>query len=78
MVKYTEEEINKLKEIISGVNKTGNIPGNDRNLVWNRYKEITGSTEPQPCNCRGAGSHWYRATHAIASYLDKLEGNEVV
>ena len=78
MVEYTEKEIAQMKQILSVINNTGNIPNNHQGLIWNRYKQITGSKEKQPCSCPSAAKHWYKATMAIAKYLDKLEGNEIV
>jgi hypothetical protein len=79
MVKYTKEEIKQLKEISLEINNTGDIPHNHKGLVWNRYKEISGNLkEPRPCNCKGSAAHWYKASMAIATYLDELEGNETI
>tara|TARA_R110000868_G_scaffold389003_2_gene658159 strand:- start:8 stop:241 length:234 start_codon:yes stop_codon:yes gene_type:complete len=77
MVKYTEEEIAQMKQILSNIGR--GIPKHLTSLWWKRYKEISGnSKEPQPCTCPKAANLWYKASTAIARYLDDLEGNEIV
>ena len=67
MVKYTEEEFKEIKEKINSI--TNMIPSSLATWVWNTYKDITGSREPQPCSCGSAGNLWRKATEAIRAFV---------
>ena len=67
MVKYTEEEFQEIKDKINSI--TNNIPSNLTNWIWNTYKDILGSNEPQPCNCGSSGRLWLKAVETIRTYV---------
>ncbi len=69
MVKYTEEEFKEIKEKINSI--TNMIPSSLATWVWNTYKDITGSREPQPCSCGSAARLWRKATEAIRTYVNE-------
>ena len=67
MVKYTEEEFQEIKDKINSI--TNNIPSGLTNWIWNTYKDISGSNEPQPCSCGSAGRLWLKAAETIRTYV---------
>ena len=69
MVKYTEEEFKEIKEKINSI--TNMIPSSLATWVWNTYKDIKGSREPQPCSCGSAARLWRKATEAIRTYVNE-------
>jgi len=67
MVKYTEEQFKEIKEKIDSI--TNMIPSNMASWIWNTYKDITGSREPQPCSCGSSARLWRKATEVIRTYV---------
>jgi hypothetical protein len=72
MVEFTEEELKKIKHNMSQI---GNyIPKQLAKFVWDTYKRITDSREPQPCNCGSSGNQWRKAVITIQKYLEDVSG----
>ena len=69
---YTEEEYRELKATTDAI--TTHIPNDKMGWVWNNYKKITKSNEPQPCSCGSAAGHWRRAVDEIRNFITKVEG----
>ena len=69
MVKHTEEQIKEIKEKINSI--TTMIPESMAQWVWNTYKDITGSREPQPCSCGSSGKLWRKAVDEIKSFVNE-------
>jgi len=67
MVKYTEEEFKEIKDKINSI--TNMIPSGMATWIWNTYKDIKGSREPQPCSCGSAGNLWRKAVDEIKNYV---------
>lgn len=64
---YTPEEFNRLKEMLGVINT--HIPTELASEVWNNYKRIQNSTEPQPCSCGSSASLWRKAVDTIRNYV---------
>jgi len=73
MVKFTEEELQRVKDNMSKINNY--IPKQLAKFVWDTYKKIEGSREPQPCNCGSSGNQWRKAVTVIHKYLEDVNGN---
>ena len=71
---YTEAEYTELKNVADAI--SAYIPNDKMGFIWNNYKKITKSTEPQPCSCGSAASHWRRAVDEIKRFIDKVEGED--
>jgi len=67
--KYNKEELQQIKLNLDRI--TDRIPNDLSSWVWNTYKEITGSREPQPCTsgCPSAGKLWRKAVDTIREYV---------
>jgi hypothetical protein len=65
---YTEEEFNRLKQILSRI--TSHIPTELATEVWNNYKRISKSNENQPCNCGSSAGLWRKAVDTIHNYVN--------
>lgn len=70
---YSEVEYLELKSIINSI--TTHIPTDRMGWIWDNYKRITKSTEPQPCSCGSAAGHWRRATDTIRNFVENTEKN---
>lgn len=63
-------EINK-EEIVELANKiTTYIPKDLMSSVWENYKKISGSKEPQPCSCPSSAGLWRKAMTTIRDYAE--------
>lgn len=70
-MEYTTEEITELKQKMASVGSY--LPKELTGYVWNNYKKISGSKEPQPCNCPSSGNLWRKALTTINEFLTKNE-----
>ena len=68
---YTEMEFNEVKEVLANI--TTHIPSDKMSWIWNNYKKVTNSTEPQPCSCGSAAGHWKRAVETLRDFVTKVE-----
>tara|TARA_R100000664_G_C2622562_1_gene55879 strand:+ start:240 stop:455 length:216 start_codon:yes stop_codon:yes gene_type:complete len=68
-MKYTEEQIKEIKDKINSI--TTMIPESMTQWVWNTYKDISGSNEPQPCSCGSAGRLWRKAVEEIKAFVNE-------
>ncbi len=48
---------------------TNMIPSSMATWIWNTYKDISGSREPQPCTCGSAAKLWRKATDEIRTFV---------
>jgi len=67
MVKYTDEQFKEIKDKINSV--TNMIPASMATWIWNTYKDISGSREPQPCSCASSARLWRKATEEIRIFV---------
>jgi len=65
--KFTEEEYQQLKDLVSRTKDY--LQERDLGLVWNSYKKITNSQENQPCSCGSAAGLWKKAVDSIKEYV---------
>jgi len=65
--KFTKEELEQINKNLERINT--HIPNDLASWVWSTYKNITGSSEKQPCTCGSAGKHWKKAVDAIREYV---------
>jgi hypothetical protein len=72
---FTEEELTEMKAVMDSL---GNyLPDSQMSNVWNWYKRITNSKEPQPCSCKSSSGLWVKAVTAVRHYITELNnGNE--
>ena len=64
-------ELNK-DEIIELANSISTyIPKDKMGLVWETYKRISGSREPQPCSCPSSAGLWRKAMDTIRDYANE-------
>lgn len=68
---YTEAEYTELKTILETI--TTHIPNDKMGWVWNNYKRVANTTEPQPCSCGSAAGHWRRAVDSLKDFVNKVE-----
>lgn len=68
MSKVSKEKVNELVKSISTY-----IPKNKMSEVWQTYKDISGSKEPQPCSCPSSGKLWRKAMDTIREYAEREE-----
>lgn len=67
MEKFTKEEFDNLKSVVNSIKNY--IPKDKMNLIWESYKRISNSTEPQPCSCPHSGKHWKKAYEMVSEYV---------
>lgn len=67
----TEAEYNELVDKLKEVRDY--LPENLMSYVWNLYKRIANTTEPQPCGCASAGGHWKKAVEVLRNYITKVQ-----
>lgn len=60
----TEEELKYLADSI-----TTFIPKHLMKDVWQGYKQISNSNEPQPCSCKSSSGLWLKAVNTIKEYV---------
>jgi hypothetical protein len=68
---YTESEYIELKSIMSTI--SSHIPTDRMGWIWSNHNHILKTTEPQPCSCGSAASHWIRAATTIREFIKKVE-----
>ena len=68
---YTTEEFKELKSVIDSI--TTHIPNDRMQYVWNNHNKILKTSEPTPCSCGSASSHWNRATQTIREFVRSKE-----
>jgi hypothetical protein len=70
--KFTEEEYQKLKETVEGINNY--LPDNLLPYIWDNYRIISGNIEePRPCGCASAANHWIKAVDTIKNYIREVD-----
>lgn len=67
----TEVEYNELVDKLKEV--TNYLPENLMSYVWNLYKRIENTNEPQPCGCASAGGHWKKAVEVLRNYINQVQ-----
>ena len=67
----SEIDRNELERLNNKI--TNYIPKELMTPVWEGYKKITGSREPQPCSCPSSGKLWKKAMDTIRDYVNKGE-----
>ena len=68
---YTEAEYIELKTILESIST--HIPNDKMGWVWNNYKMVAKTNEPQPCSCGSAAGHWRRAVEGLRDFVNKVE-----
>ena len=66
--KFSEAEFEGLKMTVNSIKN--HIPKDKMSLIWESYKVITGSKEPQPCGCPSSAGHWRKAFNAVSDYVN--------
>lgn len=64
MSEINKEEVRELANQISTY-----IPKHLMSSVWQTYKVISGSKEPQPCSCKSSAGLWRKAMDTIREYV---------
>jgi hypothetical protein len=64
MSEVNKEEVRELANKISTY-----IPKELMSSVWQTYKVISGSKEPQPCSCPSSARLWRKAVDTIRDYV---------
>jgi hypothetical protein len=66
-MELTTEQLQELKDTLNDIGAY--LPENKAPYIWNTYKLIQESNEPQPCMCASAGGHWKRAVDFLHDYI---------
>ena len=69
MEKFTNEEFDNLKTAVNSIKNY--IPKDKMGLIWQSYKRISGSNEPQPCSCPSSAGHWKKAYEVVSDYVKR-------
>ena len=64
---FSEAEFEGLKTTVSSI--TNHIPKDKMGFIWESYKRISGSKEPQPCSCPSSAGHWRKAFNVVSEYV---------
>ena len=64
---FSEAEFEGLKMTVSAI--TNHIPKDKMGFIWESYKRISGSKEPQPCSCPSSAGHWRKAFNVVSEYV---------
>ena len=67
--KFTEEEFNTLKQMMSEI--TTHLPEHYVGQIWSAYVKITAQPQPQPCTCASSGGLWANAVKTIREYINE-------
>jgi hypothetical protein len=65
---FSKEEFETLKEVERQV--TTFIPKELMGTIWQSYRLIAKSNEPQPCGCKSSAKHWGRAMETIRTFVN--------
>lgn len=65
---FSEAEFEGLKMTVSSIKNY--IPKDKMGFIWESYKRISGSKEPQPCGCPSAAGHWKKAYEVVSNYVN--------
>jgi hypothetical protein len=70
---FTNEEFKEIVDLLNIIRDY--LPEDKAGWVWNNYKRITGSSEPQPCNCGSSAGHWKKAVDTLRVYVKENAQN---
>ncbi len=71
---FNEEELTEMKEVMTSLGHY--LPENRMSQIWNWYKTITNSNEPQPCSCKSSAGLWVKAVDVVRNYTTELNNGK--
>lgn len=63
----TEAEFMELDQKLAGIGSW--LPEGDMGYIWQKFNQIRGANENQPCGCSSAGAHWKRAVDELNKFV---------
>jgi hypothetical protein len=67
----TYEEFIELRDFITKIG--ARLPEDKAGYVWNMFKKLTNTNEPQPCTCASSAGHWKRAVNHLYDWVKERE-----
>lgn len=67
----TYEEFVTLRDFITTIG--ARLPEDKAPYVWNMFKRLSESNEPQPCTCASSAGHWKRAVNYLYDWVKDKE-----
>lgn len=63
----TIDEFNEMKGIVDSIGV--NLPEHLLPYIWDKYNALRGKSEPRPCSCQSAASHWIGAINYLRDWI---------
>jgi hypothetical protein len=69
----TETAYNEMYAVVNPIKAELPTDGNRLNIIWNNWKLIANSNDPQPCGCKSTVKYWAVAVDTLKSFIQQVE-----
>lgn len=69
----TETAYNEMYAVVNPIKAELPTNGNHLSIIWNNWKLVAGTNDPQPCGCKSTVKYWAVAVDTLKSFIQQVE-----